>query len=158
LKASNFIFLIHLNLSIFEKVFGSNLNFQLKFKISEKKIQKPFYFRSAAQTDFGPSILAARSFAVFIFPGCSLCAAIVLPARSALAGPLAHHPVTSFHLQPVATPPPHCSPAPSEVVPSHATSTLTPGHAPSGSPPLGAVSRLKSISPLKTIKPKLAAA
>jgi hypothetical protein len=79
-----------------------------------------------------------------------------LLARSAFADPLAHHPVTSFLLQLVALPP---SLTTATVVllsgtqSFRAASASTPDHAPSGSPPLGAVSRRESVSPLKTIKP-----
>jgi hypothetical protein len=46
------------NLFEFENIFDLNLSFQFRFKISEKKIRKPLYFPSAAQTDFGPFSLA----------------------------------------------------------------------------------------------------
>jgi hypothetical protein len=83
-----------LNLFEFKNIFDLNLNFELKFKISEKKIQKPFYFPSAAQTDFGPFSFAARLFALFIFPGFSLCPTHLAPGLFGLSrptGPSARH-------------------------------------------------------------------
>jgi hypothetical protein len=93
-------------LSTFKKVFDLNLTFQLEFKISEKKIENLSIFPQRpklilAHLAWQPDRLPFLFFLVFLF-----VQPISLPAHSALAGPLAHHPVTSFHLQSVALPPP----------------------------------------------------
>jgi hypothetical protein len=50
-----------------------------------------------AQTDFGPFSLAARSFALSIFPGFSLCAAHLAPGPFSLSWPIGPSP---YHLLP----------------------------------------------------------
>jgi hypothetical protein len=74
-KSQTSIFVKYLNLSEFENVSHLNLNFEFLFKLVEKKLRKQFYIPLAAHAEFGPLVVAARSFflSFFVFLSCKAC-------------------------------------------------------------------------------------
>jgi hypothetical protein len=104
-KSQVYIFVKYLKLSVFEKVFGLNLNFEFKFKTAVRKLRKELYFSFRGPSQFGPCSLEAHllfpDFFSFFRPG-SATAHLSIPAR------LLAHLTFSFALLPQLMPL-HCA-------------------------------------------------